>query len=355
MADSNFVLSDILRNNIRNITPYSTARDEFQGVALVNLDANENSFGSVGNGNYNRYPDPYQHELKQVVSKIKGMPVDQMFLGGSGSDEGIGLLYTAFCEPGVDNAIVCPPTYGMYGVSAEINDVACKEVPLTEDFQLQADKVIAAMDDHTKLTWICSPNNPSGNSYDRESIRKVIVAAKGIVVIDEAYIDFSTEKSWLYELEKYPNLVVLQTFSKAWGLANCRLGMMFASKEIIAVINKIKLPYNMNGMMQKYACEILSKYASQKDDYVEEILAERKKLIPELEKIPAVQKIYPSDANFLLVKINNAHEVYKSLVQQGIIVRDRTKVFLCQDCLRITVGTAKENKMLIEKLKEICK
>ena len=355
MADSNFVLSDILRNNIRNITPYSTARDEFQGVALVNLDANENSFGSVGNGNYNRYPDPYQFELKQVVSKIKNIPVDQIFLGGSGSDEGIGLLYTAFCEPGIDNAIVCPPTYGMYGVSAEIHNTPCKQVPLTADFQLQADKVIAAMDSHTKLTWICSPNNPSGNSYDREAIRKVIVAAKGIVVIDEAYIDFSTEKSWLYELEKYPNLVVLQTFSKAWGLANCRLGMMFASKEIIAVINKIKLPYNMNGMTQKYACEILSKYASQKDDYVEEILAERKKLIPELEKIPAVQKIYPSDANFLLVKIDNAHEVYKSLVQQGIIVRDRTKVFLCQDCLRITVGTAKENKMLIEKLKEICR
>lgn len=348
----NFVLSEILRKNIRNITPYSTARDEFQGVALVNLDANENSFGSVGNGNYNRYPDPYQHDLKQVVSKIKGIPVEQIFLGGSGSDEGIGLLYTAFCEPGIDNAIVCPPTYGMYGVSAEINDVKCKSVPLTEDFQLQADKVIASMDEHTKLTWICSPNNPSGNSYDRESIRKVIVAAKGIVVIDEAYIDFCDEPSWTTELDKYPNLVVLQTFSKAWGLANCRLGMMFASKEIIAVINKIKLPYNMNGMTQAYACKILSENANQKDDFVKMILAERKKLIPELEKIPSIRKIYPSNANFLLVKADNAHDLYNYLVKEGIIVRDRTKVFLCEDCLRITVGIAKENELLVKKIKE---
>ena len=353
MADSNFSLVDILRSNIRNITPYSTARDEYQGVALVNLDANENSFGSVGNGSYNRYPDPYQIELKKVVSKIKGIPTDQMFLGGSGSDEGIGLLYTAFCEPGKDNAIVCPPTYGMYGVSAEINDVKCKEVPLTEDFQLQADKVIAAMDSNTKLTWICSPNNPSGNSYDRESICNVIVAAKGIVVIDEAYIDFCDEPSWITELDKYPNLVVLQTFSKAWGLANCRLGMMFASKEIIAVINKIKLPYNINGMVQKYAIEILSNYASQKDEYVAEILEGRKFLEQELAMLPKVQKIYPSNANFLLVKIDNAHQVYLNLVNAGIIVRDRSKVMLCNDCLRITVGTPKENESLLKELRKL--
>ncbi len=348
----NFVLSDMLRNNIKNITPYSTARDDFKGVALVNLDANENSFGSVGNGANNRYPDPYQYNLKQIVSKIKGLPIDQIFLGGSGSDEGIGLLYTAFCEPGKDNAIVCPPTYGMYGVSAEINDVVCKEVPLTADFQLQEDAVIAAVDEHTKLIWICSPNNPSGNAYKRESIRKVIEATNAIVVIDEAYIDFCDEPSWTTELDKYPNVVVLQTFSKAWGLANCRLGMMFASKEIIAVINKIKLPYNMNGMMQDYACKILNECANQKDAFVKEILEERKKLIPELEAIPSVQKVYPSDANFLLVKITNAHEAYNYLVQEGIIVRDRTKVRLCDDCLRITVGTAKENKLLIEKLKQ---
>ncbi|MCQ2605991.1 MAG: histidinol-phosphate transaminase [Bacteroidales bacterium] len=352
MADSTFTLSEILRNNIKNITPYSTARDDFKGVALVNLDANENSFGSVGNGNYNRYPDPYQYELKQVVSKIKGMPIEQIFLGGSGSDEGIGLLYTAFCEPGVDNAIVCPPTYGMYGVSAEINNIKCKEVPLTEDFQLQADNVIAAMDDHTKLTWICSPNNPSGNLYDREAIRKVIEAAKGIVVIDEAYIDFCPEYSWLPELDKYPNLVILQTFSKAWGLANCRLGMMFASKEIIAVINKIKLPYNMNGMTQAYACKILSECAIQKDVMVEEILVARVKLISDLQQLPIIKKIYPSDANFLLVKMDNAHEAYNYLVKEGIIVRDRTKVQLCDDCLRITVGTVKENELLVEKLKQ---
>ncbi len=350
MADSTFNLSEILRKNIRNITPYSTARDDFQGVALVNLDANENSFGSVGNGKNNRYPDPYQSELKKVVSKIKDIPTDQIFLGGSGSDEGIGLLYTAFCEPGVDNAIVCPPTYGMYGVSAEINDVFCKEVPLTEEFQLQADKVLEAIDEHTKLIWICSPNNPSGNAYDRNAIRKVIESANAIVVIDEAYIDFCPQNSWLPELSKYPNLVILQTFSKAWGLANCRLGMMFASKEIIAVINKIKLPYNMNGMMQEYACKILSEHASDKDVMVEEILVNREILISKLQEIPFVRKIYPSDANFLLVKIDNAHEVYNYLVKEGIIVRDRTKVKLCTDCLRITVGTAKENDLLIEKL-----
>ena len=353
MADSNFSLVDVLRSNIRNITPYSTARDEYQGVALVNLDANENSFGSVGNGSYNRYPDPYQIELKKVVSKIKGMPTDQIFLGGSGSDEGIGLLYTAFCDPGKDNAIVCPPTYGMYGVSAEINDIPCKEVPLTDDFQLQADKVIAAIDEHTKLIWICSPNNPSGNAYDREAVRKVIEASPSIVVIDEAYIDFCNEPSWTTELQKYPNLVVLQTFSKAWGLANMRLGMMFASKEIIAVINKIKLPYNINGMVQKYAIDILSNYASQKDEYVAEILAGRKFLEQELAKLPKVQKIYPSDANFLLVKIANAHQVYLDLVKAGIIVRDRSKVKLCNDCLRITVGTTEENQSLLKELRKL--
>lgn len=353
MADSNFSLVDILRSNIRNITPYSTARDEYQGVALVNLDANENSFGSVGNGPNNRYPDPYQIELKKVVSKIKGMPTDQIFLGGSGSDEGIGLLYTAFCEPGKDNAIVCPPTYGMYGVSAEINDIPCKEVPLTEDFQLQADKVIAAIDEHTKLIWICSPNNPSGNAYDREAVRKVVEASPSIVVIDEAYIDFCNEPSWTTELKNYPNLVVLQTFSKAWGLANMRLGMMFASKEIIAVINKIKLPYNINGMVQKYAIDILSNYASQKDNYVAEILVGRKFLEQELAKLPTVEKIFPSDANFLLVKIANAHQVYLDLVKAGIIVRDRSKVKLCNDCLRITVGTPEENESLLKELRKL--
>lgn len=349
---TNFDISQFLRKNIRNITPYSTARDEYQGVALVNLDANENSFGSVGNGKNNRYPDPYQSELKKVVSKIKDIPTDQIFLGGSGSDEGIGLLYTAFCEPGIDNAIVCPPTYGMYGVSAEINNIQCKEVPLTNDFQLQADKVLEAIDEHTKLIWICSPNNPSGNAYDREAIRRVVETQKAIVVIDEAYIDFCPENSWLPELSNYPNLVVLQTFSKAWGLANCRLGMMFASKEIIAVINKIKLPYNMNGMMQEYACKILSEHASDKDVMVEEILVNRDILISKLQEIPTVRKIYPSDANFLLIKVDNAHELYNYLVREGIIVRDRTKVYLCEDCLRVTVGTAKENESLVQKIKE---
>lgn len=347
----NFSLSNILRDNIKQIKPYSTARDEYSGIALVNLDANENPYGSIGGTKNNRYPDPYQFQLKEIVSKIKGIPVNQIFLG-NGSDEGIDLLYTAFCNPGIDNAIICPPTYGMYKVSADTNDVYCKEVLLSAEFQLQTDKIIAAIDDKTKLIWLCSPNNPTGNLLKKADVQTILENFSGIVVIDEAYIDFASEKSWITELHKYPNLVVLQTFSKAWGLANIRLGMMFASPEIIAVINKIKLPYNISGLVQEFACKILESNKQEKDVMVKEIIAEREKLSVELKKFPQVSRIYPSDANFILATMNQAHSLYLFLVEKGIIVRDRSKVELCENSLRITIGTPTENIQLLQTISE---
>ncbi|MCL2327030.1 MAG: histidinol-phosphate transaminase [Bacteroidetes bacterium] len=346
----NFSLSTLLRENIKNIRPYSTARDEYSGVALVNLDANENPFGAVDGSANNRYPDPYQTPLKQVVAQIKGVPANQIFLG-NGSDEGIDLIFKAFCNPGVDTAIICPPTYGMYSVSADINDIRCVSISLTEDFQLQTEKIMQAIDEHTKLIWICSPNNPSGNLIKRADIEHILNNFSGMVIVDEAYIDFADEPSWTLSLAQYPNLIVLQTFSKAWGLANIRLGIMFASKEVIAVINKIKLPYNLNGIVQTLAQEILEQHASIKDIFVRDILHERAWLVEQLQQIKTVQKIYPSDANFVLVKINDAHALYLYLVANGIIVRDRSKIELCEDCLRITIGTHEENVLLVEKIK----
>lgn len=342
-------ITDLLRTNIKNIKPYSTARDEYSGIALVNLDANENSFGSIDGTNNHRYPDPYQSQLKQIISEIKQIPQNQIFLG-NGSDEGIDLLYTAFCNPGVDNAIICPPTYGMYKVSADTNDVQCIEVALTQNFQLDVPAILAYVNKHTKLLWLCSPNNPTGNLLKREDILTLLQNFNGIVVIDEAYIDFASEKSWISEIELFPNLVVLQTFSKAWGLANIRLGMMFASAEIIAVINKIKLPYNISGLVQEYAIRILSTHTSKKDEMVQEILVERAKLAKDILLIPGVHSVYPSDANFILVTMDNAHEAYNYLVAKGIIVRDRSKIKLCENSLRITVGTAQENAFLLTTL-----
>jgi histidinol-phosphate aminotransferase len=339
-------ITDLLRTNIKNIKPYSTARDEYSGIALVNLDANENSYGSIDGSNNHRYPDPYQSQLKQIISEIKQIPQNQIFLG-NGSDEGIDLLYTAFCNPGVDNAIICPPTYGMYKVSADTNDVQCIEVSLTQDFQLDVAAILAYVNKNTKLIWLCSPNNPTGNLLKREDILTILQNFNGIVVIDEAYIDFASEKSWISEIELFPNLVVLQTFSKAWGLANIRLGMMFASAEIIAVINKIKLPYNISGLVQEYALQILTAHTSKKDEMVQEILVERAKLAKDILLIPGVHSVYPSDANFILVTMDNAHEAYTYLVEKGIIVRDRSKIKLCENSLRITVGTAQENKFLL--------
>jgi len=344
-----FSLDSLLRENIKNIKPYSTARDEYTGVALINLDANENPYGSIGKDAHNRYPDPYQTPLKELISSIKQVPANQIFLG-NGSDEGIDLIYTAFCEPGIDNSIICPPTYGMYEVSADTNNIKCLSVPLTNDYQLQVEKILDTINANTKLIWICSPNNPTGNLIVEKDIETILKSFNGIVVIDEAYIDFAPQTSWSAKLKEYPNLIVLQTFSKAWGLANIRLGMMFASQEIIAIINKIKLPYNISGLVQDYAYETIKNHKSEKDDMVKGILSERVKLSSELKKIKEVEAIYPSDSNFLLVKMKDAHNAYSYLVDKGIIVRDRSKVLLCEDSLRITIGTSQENQELIEKL-----
>ncbi|GAA4174244.1 MULTISPECIES: histidinol-phosphate transaminase [Sphingobacterium] len=351
--DNPFNLNNLLRENIKKLVPYSSARDEFKGEASILIDANENPFGSPLNHDYNRYPDPLQHQVKAKLSNIKGVPAENIFLG-NGSDEAIDILYRAFCTPGVDNVILVPPTYGMYEVSANINDVAFKKVNLTADYQLDLDGIANAIDAHTKLIFICSPNNPTGNSIRRQDIETVLNNFQGLVVVDEAYINFSAVKSFTQELAEYPNLVVLQTLSKAWGLAALRLGMAFASKEIIAVYNKIKPPYNINQATQDIVLEALNN-VDQVNDWIKETVSEREKLVRELLELDYVQYITPSDANFILVKMEQPREVYDYLVQYGIIVRDRSKVELCEGCLRITVGTPAENRTLLEKLNQINK
>lgn len=351
--DNPFNLNNLLRENIKKLVPYSSARDEFKGEASILIDANENPFGSPLNHDYNRYPDPLQHQVKAKLSKIKGVPSEHIFLG-NGSDEAIDILYRAFCTPGVDNVILVPPTYGMYEVSANINDVAFKKVNLTADYQLDLDGIANAIDAYTKLIFICSPNNPTGNSIRRQDIETILNNFQGLVVVDEAYINFSAVKSFTQELAEYPNLVVLQTLSKAWGLAALRLGMAFASKEIIAVYNKIKPPYNINQATQDIVLEALDQ-VDQVNDWIKETVAEREKLVRELLELDYVQHITPSDANFILVKMEQPREVYDYLVQYGIIVRDRSKVELCEGCLRITVGTPAENQILLEKLNQINK
>lgn len=351
--DNPFNLNNLLRENIKKLVPYSSARDEFKGEASILIDANENPFGSPLNHDYNRYPDPLQHQVKAKLSKIKGVPSENIFLG-NGSDEAIDILYRAFCTPGVDNVILVPPTYGMYEVSANINDVAFKKVNLTADYQLDLDGIANAIDAYTKLIFICSPNNPTGNSIRRQDIEAILNNFQGLVVVDEAYINFSAVKSFTQELAEYPNLVVLQTLSKAWGLAALRLGMAFASKEIIAVYNKIKPPYNINQATQDIVLEALDQ-VDQVNDWIKETVAEREQLMRGLLELDYVQHITPSDANFILVKMEQPREVYDYLVQYGIIVRDRSKVELCEGCLRITVGTPAENKTLLEKLNQINK
>lgn len=337
-------LEKLIRKNVLKLKPYSSARDDFQGTASVYLDANENPYSS----DYNRYPDPHQITLKQKISEIKKAPVDQIFLG-NGSDEPIDLLIRAFCEPGVDNVLIPQPTYGMYTVSAEINNVEIKTVKLTPDFDLDVDSIKNAINDQTKLIFLCSPNNPSGNLLSFGKVKEVITLFNGLVIVDEAYIDFTNLEGFIPLIEKYPNLVVLQTLSKAWGLAAIRLGMCFASKEIIDVLNKIKPPYNISLLSQQAAEEGL-KQEERKNKWVAEILLERNELAQQLSKVSLVKKVYPSDANFLLVKIDNAKTIYKKLVENGIIVRDRSNVIRCEDCLRITVGTPSENKALINQL-----
>jgi histidinol-phosphate aminotransferase len=344
-----FNLQNILRNNIKNLIPYSSARDEFKGEASVYLDANENSFGSPLDVNYNRYPDPIQFKVKQRLSEIKGVPPGNIFLG-NGSDEAIDILFRAFCRPGVDNVITLPPTYGMYEVSANINDVEVRKIKLTPDYQLDMEGIAEAIDENTKIIFICSPNNPTGNSINRADIETILANFKGLVVIDEAYINYSRQKTFIQELTEYANLVVLHTLSKAWGLAGLRLGMAFASKEIIEVFNKVKPPYNINEASQRIALEALQN-VEQINNWIKLTVSEREKLINDLGKLELVLKIFPSDANFVLVKTIDAKGIYDHLVNNGIIVRDRSKVELCEGSLRITVGTPDENKTLITNLK----
>lgn len=340
-------LNKLVRKNIQSLKAYSSARDEFKGEASVYLDANENPL----NGPYNRYPDPLQWKLKERVSKIKGVEVDKIFFG-NGSDEPIDIVYRVFCEPGKDNVVAIDPSYGMYKVCADINNVEYRQVLLNDDYSLNADLLLKKVDEQTKLIFLCSPNNPSANILDKSEVLKVLTSFKGIVIIDEAYIDFSIENSWLPDLDTYPNLIVLQTFSKAWGLAAIRLGMAFASVEIISYFNKVKYPYNINILTQNFVLEELNK-TSLKEEWVKTLIAQREWLNNNLGQVSFVEKIYPSDANFILVKVKDANKTYNSLVEKGIIVRNRNSISLCRDCLRITVGTESENKILIESLKSL--
>src|ERR1700754_1271775 len=338
-----FSVNNILRENIKQLVPYSSARDEFQGEASVYLDANENAFGSPLTEQYHRYPDPLQYKVKKRLSEIKGVPVRNIFLG-NGSDEAIDILFRSFCNPGVDNVILVPPTYGMYEVSANINDVEARKVSLTEDFQLNLEGIAEAIDNNTKLIFICSPNNPTGNSINRADVETLLANFNGLVIVDEAYINFSRQKTFIQELTEYANLVVLQTLSKAWGLAGLRIGMAFASEEIIEVMNKVKPPYNVNEASQQLALEALAN-VDQVNGWIRETLLQRDRLVLTLKNHDFVLDIYPSDANFILVKTTDPKGIYNFLVQQGIIVRDRSKVELCEGCLRITIGTPDENSV----------
>ena len=343
-----FSINNIIRENIKNLTPYSSARDEYKGEASVYLDANENAFGSPLEQQYNRYPDPMQYKVKKRLSDIKGVPPRNIFLG-NGSDEAIDILFRSFCNPGVDNVILVPTTYGMYEVSANINDVAIKRVLLTEEYQLNMEGIAEAIDTHTKMIFICSPNNPTGNSINRDDIETLLANFNGLIVVDEAYINFSRQKTFIQELTEYANLVVLQTLSKAWGLAGLRIGMAFASEEIIEVMNKVKPPYNVNEASQELALKALEN-VDLVNSWIKETLIQRDKLVLRLKDFEFVLDIYPSDANFILVKTTDPKKIYNYLVEKGIIIRDRSKVDLCEGCLRITVGTPAENDILLQTL-----
>ena len=340
-------LEELTRPNIWQLAPYSSARNEFSGhVAHVFLDANENPY----NQPFNRYPDPLQHELKERISKVKGIPAECIFLG-NGSDEAIDLPYRCFTRPGIDNVVAIEPTYGMYKVCADINDVEYRPVLLDENYQITADKLLAACDKNTKIIWICSPNNPTGNSINREAILKVINGFDGLVIVDEAYSDFSSEKPLRTAINQIPNLIVLNTLSKAWGCAAIRLGMAFASKEIIGLYNKVKYPYNVNLLTQQQALEAL-KDPFEVDKWVKLLLQERTRMIQAFKELPICQKVYPTDANFFLAKVNDAQKTYDYLVNKGIIVRNRSRITLCQNCLRVTIGNKSENNELLAALRQ---
>ena len=342
-----FSLEQLVRKNIWSLAPYSSARDEYSGKeAHVFLDANENPY----NGPYNRYPDPLQRELKLMLKKVKGVPEEMIFLG-NGSDEAIDLAYRVFCNPGRDNVVAIAPTYGMYKVCADINDVEYRQVLLDEDFDFKAADLLAACDEHTKIIWLCSPNNPTGNSLNRDEILKVVEGFEGIVIVDEAYIDFSQQMSMRKELPNHSNLIILQTMSKAWGSAAIRLGMAFASKEIIAIYNKVKYPYNVNQLTQEQALAML-KDPFEVDKWVKILMAERSRLIQAFMELPICEKIYKTDANFFLAKVTDANAIYNYLVDKGVIVRNRNKVQLCQNCLRVTIGNRTENNELLSALRQ---
>lgn len=338
-------LKELTRPNIWALKPYSSARDEYNGAAAsVFLDANENPY----NLPHNRYPDPLQRDLKAELTRIKQVKAENIFLG-NGSDEAIDLVFRAFCEPGVDNVVAIDPTYGMYKVCADVNNVEYRKVLLDDAFQFTADALLAATDERTKLIFLCSPNNPTGNDLLRTEIEKTLAAFSGLVIIDEAYNDFSSAPSFLQQLDKYPNLVVFQTFSKAWGCAAIRLGMAFASAEIISIFNKIKYPYNVNQLTQQQALSMLQRY-DEIEGWVKELIAERGRLMDAFSTLTCVKEIFPSDANFFLARVTDAGAIYNYLVAKGIIVRNRSSISLCGNCLRVTVGTPAENKTLLEAL-----
>jgi histidinol-phosphate aminotransferase len=341
-----FDIKKIVRPNIEKLKPYSSAKDEYSGVANVLLDANENSLGSPLTKWYNRYPDPYQKEIKAKLAIIKNIPASQIFLG-NGSDEIIDLLFRTFCEPGKDNIIICPPTYPMYEVNANINNIGIKSAPLLPDFQLNVAHIEQLVDDNTKIIWICSPNNPTGNSLDRIDIETILNHFNGIVVVDEAYINFSKQKSFAQSLIDYPNLVVLQTLSKAWGLAGLRVGMCFASEAVVGYLNKVKAPYNISLVAQELVLKALDE-VGQVNDMIQHLVDMRIALAAVIASMPHVEKVYPSDTNFLLVKIPNASKLYQYLCTQGIIVRDRSSLPNCADSIRITVGNEQENTLLVD-------
>ena len=344
-----FNLQELVRENIKKLTPYSSARHEFTGKASVFLDANENAYGSPLADKFNRYPDPLQWKLKFQLARIKGVPAENIFIG-NGSDEVIDLAYRIFCNPVKDNVIVCPPTYGMYEVSGNINDVAIRKVNLTEDFQLDVEGIMAAVDENTKLLFICSPNNPTGNNMNRSDVEVLLNNFPGIVIIDEAYINYSKQKTFIQELTEYPNLIVMQTLSKAWGLAALRLGLCYASMDIIDFFNKVKPPYNINEASQQLGLEAL-----QNTDIVNEWITasvlQKELLLKEMGTFAFVEKLYPSDANFILVKVKDAAALYQYLSALEVVVRNRSKDPGCENCLRITIGTKEENELLIKLLK----
>ncbi len=342
-------IQDLIRPTVKALKPYSSARDEYQGNSddMVFLDANENPFE---NG-VNRYPDPQQRTVKSLLSEIKGIPQKNILLG-NGSDEVLDLIYRAFCEPNQDNIITLPPTYGMYSVLANINAITIKSVQLDANFQPKIDEILRIADSNSKLLFLCSPNNPTGNSFEARSIERLIKEFKGIVVIDEAYIDFSNEESWASRLEDFPNIIVTQTLSKAYGMAGIRLGICYASEEIISVLNRIKPPYNVNELTQQKAISQLEKSELTKQQ-VSNILEERAVLVNNLERVNYISKIYPSDANFVLAKVDDATKRYNQLIEKGIVIRNRTTQPGCENCLRFTIGTPEENKILIDTLNSI--